>query len=239
MRGNMSLMPRSVDALRDLSGTHQGDFEKPSGGRRFLARVLDCGLILSEGSVHTRQMKQLTSSIRIQNIRSLHDLVFAKTEILLAKMEDDCRDRASQGVEIRSWASKVRILRMNGMFNYRDLISEWTRCQLSLVLDMELLRHQPLGSLKFKENKKYQVLLRDEIIARPETIKSPMILESLPWLNAIIEETSRVFPPVTSTAREAVRDTTLAGTTVPGGTMVLIFPWAINRHPRCWGGTDA
>ena len=37
LRSNTALVPLSTDALRDLFGTHQQDFAKPTGGRNFRA----------------------------------------------------------------------------------------------------------------------------------------------------------------------------------------------------------
>lgn len=93
--------------------------------------------------------------------------------------------------------------------------------------------------LTLPENLHYQDTLREEILAHPDCTTSPTALESLPWLNAIMEETLRFFPPVTTTARLAIRNTTVAGTHIPRGTLFVAFPWAINRDPRFWGGSES
>ncbi|KAL1628053.1 hypothetical protein SLS56_006094 [Neofusicoccum ribis] len=60
-------------------------------------------------------------------------------------------------------------------------------------------------------------------------------LESLPYLNAVCNEVSRLYPAVPIVARVAVRDTTVAGTAVPAGTILNLVPWAANRNPALWG----
>ncbi|KAK4508759.1 hypothetical protein PRZ48_002498 [Zasmidium cellare] len=93
--------------------------------------------------------------------------------------------------------------------------------------------------LTLPENEHYQDRLREELRAHPDCTASPTAVEALPWLNAICEETLRIFPPVTNTARKAIRDTTIANTRIRRGQMIAVFPWAINRNPKYWGGKDA
>lgn len=82
--------------------------------------------------------------------------------------------------------------------------------------------------------------LREEIRARIPSASSPItwnVLESLPLLNGVCQEVLRLYPTVPTTIREAVRDTTVAGTRIPKGTHILLCPYAINRCPLFWGAT--
>lgn len=60
------------------------------------------------------------------------------------------------------------------------------------------------------------------------------LLESMPYLNGVCEETLRLYPTVPATVRFAVNDTTVAGYHVPKGTDFLLVPYAINRHSNFW-----
>ncbi|TDZ35955.1 Cytochrome P450 monooxygenase FUM15 [Colletotrichum spinosum] len=60
-------------------------------------------------------------------------------------------------------------------------------------------------------------------------------LESLPLLNAICNETLRLYPALPITVREAACDTRILDTIVPKGTWVIMSPWAINRSRAIWG----
>ncbi|KAF2258652.1 cytochrome P450 [Lojkania enalia] len=88
-----------------------------------------------------------------------------------------------------------------------------------------------------------QTLLRAEIhknIPNPKALSDtgfdiPAVLESLPYLNAVCNETLRLYPTIPSSGRLAIRDTTILNTFVPKGTVVYITPWAINRAPHLWG----
>ncbi|KAF2017471.1 cytochrome P450 [Aaosphaeria arxii CBS 175.79] len=85
--------------------------------------------------------------------------------------------------------------------------------------------------------------LRTEIhdaIQDPETLSSPDVdianlLESLPFLNAVCNETLRLYPTIPVSARHSTRDTSICGQFVPKNTDILIIPWATNRDPSIWG----
>lgn len=63
-------------------------------------------------------------------------------------------------------------------------------------------------------------------------------LANLPYTRALIEETLRLFPPVPLLARRAARDTEVAGTMVPRGSIVMAAPWVLHRHHRHWEAPD-
>ena len=61
------------------------------------------------------------------------------------------------------------------------------------------------------------------------------VLEHLPYLNGIINETLRLYPTVPMTVRVAVRDTTVMGIPVEKGTEFMLSPWLANRYTALWG----
>lgn len=86
-----------------------------------------------------------------------------------------------------------------------------------------------------------QKRLREEVRAelpaltdRTRQITSTEI-DRLPYLNAVLNETMRVFPPVPLTLREAATDTTIMGHFIPAHTTVVICPWAVNTSADLWG----
>ncbi|PSN75463.1 cytochrome P450 [Corynespora cassiicola Philippines] len=60
-------------------------------------------------------------------------------------------------------------------------------------------------------------------------------IDKLAYLNAVLNETMRVFPPVPMTMREAEHDSTIQGHFIPAGTTVIISPWAVNTSKHLWG----
>lgn len=82
-----------------------------------------------------------------------------------------------------------------------------------------------------------QKKLRAEIHEAIPTHDAPItsdLLEGMPYLNGVCEETLRLYPTVPATVREAINDTTVAGYHVPKGTDFLLVPYAINRHSNFW-----
>lgn len=60
-------------------------------------------------------------------------------------------------------------------------------------------------------------------------------IDRLPYLNAVLNETMRLFPPVPLTIRESAHDTTIQGNFIPSNTTIIICPWAINTSKHLWG----
>jgi cytochrome P450 len=85
-----------------------------------------------------------------------------------------------------------------------------------------------------------QTRLRIEVrAALPTTSRSDSelttVLESLPLLNAVCNETLRLYPTVPLTFRNARIDTTIDNVFIPQGTQLILVPWATNRLPQLWG----
>lgn len=91
-----------------------------------------------------------------------------------------------------------------------------------------------------------QSRLRTEIyknIPDPNALSDPTfdiagLLESLPYLNAVCNETLRLYPTIPVSSRVAVRDTSINGVFIPKGTLSFIVPWATNRDPSLWGSSS-
>jgi len=60
-------------------------------------------------------------------------------------------------------------------------------------------------------------------------------IDSLPYLHAFCNEGLRYWPPVPSTVREALHDTTVAGCPIPKGTIFTLAPAATNHDTELWG----
>ncbi|KAF2116612.1 cytochrome P450 3A4 [Lophiotrema nucula] len=92
-------------------------------------------------------------------------------------------------------------------------------------------------------NPSVQSRLRNEVrgfIPDPKVLSEPgfdiaSLLESMPYLNAVCNETLRMFPTIPGSGRVASRDTFINGQFIPKGTLTLVVPWATNRNPQLWG----
>jgi cytochrome P450 len=57
-------------------------------------------------------------------------------------------------------------------------------------------------------------------------------LERLPYLDAVVRETLRLYPSTYAIGREALVDTRIGDCPIPRGAQVWAFQWAIQRDPR-------
>ncbi|RMZ83220.1 hypothetical protein DV738_g1199, partial [Chaetothyriales sp. CBS 135597] len=83
-----------------------------------------------------------------------------------------------------------------------------------------------------------QSRLRDEIhasIPDPTAAITHEIIDNMPYLHAVCNETLRFFAPVPLTLRDAGVDTTILGHPVPKGVKVILVPWATNVDTDLWG----
>jgi cytochrome P450 len=61
------------------------------------------------------------------------------------------------------------------------------------------------------------------------------VLQSLPLLNGVCNETLRLYPAINIIYRNTVRPTVLLGNLIPAGVQVILSPWATNRNEELWG----
>ena len=64
------------------------------------------------------------------------------------------------------------------------------------------------------------------------------ILERLPYLKMVWEETLRLYPPIHRIDREALGDDEVCGRRVRRGETVTIWPWIVHRHHALWAEPD-
>ena len=73
--------------------------------------------------------------------------------------------------------------------------------------------------------------VRDVLGGRPPTVAD---VSRLPYTDAVIKETLRLYPPAWMVARTTDADVTLGGYALPPETMVWMSPYAVQRDPRFW-----
>ena len=70
-----------------------------------------------------------------------------------------------------------------------------------------------------------------EIDAGPLTVERLM---RMPYLDAVLKESFRLYPPIWMVARYAEADDVLAGHRVKKGQMLFVSQWAVHRSPKLW-----
>ena len=72
----------------------------------------------------------------------------------------------------------------------------------------------------------------DRVLAgRPPTLDD---LPNLPYTLQVIEESMRIYPPAWALSRNTIDNDTFHGYPIPKGTIVVIAPYVMHRHPDYW-----
>ena len=62
--------------------------------------------------------------------------------------------------------------------------------------------------------------------------------QRLPYARAVIDETLRLYPPAWLITRNSLGDDVLGGYEVPHGSLIIMSPWLLHRHPEVWVNPD-
>lgn len=82
--------------------------------------------------------------------------------------------------------------------------------------------------------------LREELDARlggrPPTLDD---LEALPYLDQVVNEALRVYPPIWGFTRDLENDDEIGGFHIPAGSSIFVSPYVTHRHPEFWSNPEA
>ncbi len=67
-----------------------------------------------------------------------------------------------------------------------------------------------------------------------DTALTPADLDELPYLDAVVRESLRLYPPQYLLFREPTQRVTLGGYDIDAGTTVVVPPWVLHRDPASW-----
>jgi cytochrome P450 len=77
-----------------------------------------------------------------------------------------------------------------------------------------------------------------EVLGDRDGPPAPADVPALPYAQAVVNETLRLYPPAYVTGREAVRDTTFGGLRIPKRHIILISMYTTHRDPRFFPEPD-
>ena len=85
--------------------------------------------------------------------------------------------------------------------------------------------------------------VREKLLAELHTVlsgRAPTIadLPNLPYLEWVMNESWRVFPPAWVQGRQAIEAFELDGYSFPAGTIVMLSQWVLHHEPEIWGDPD-
>jgi cytochrome P450 len=85
-------------------------------------------------------------------------------------------------------------------------------------------------------------VLGDEPNTSAGAAGEPVGMDSLARLElarAVVDEAMRLHPPAWLITRRTAADLELGGRHVPSGSLVIVSPWIVHRHPQAWSDPDA
>lgn len=100
-----------------------------------------------------------------------------------------------------------------------------------------LTKHPEVQDKLRAEIKQHMPFLFDNTTRNDPAELAKADADLLPFLDNVCRESLRYIPPIPMTVREVVDDDTLAGYTIPAGTIVYVLANAINRLESYWGPT--
>jgi cytochrome P450 len=95
----------------------------------------------------------------------------------------------------------------------------------ALTYTLHLLGHHPDIQQRIRDE--VQQVLGDRV---PTTADAA----GLAYTTRVLKEAMRLYPPAYSIARRTSTTERIGGHQLPAGSVVIISPWAIHRHPRHW-----
>jgi cytochrome P450 len=101
---------------------------------------------------------------------------------------------------------------------------------LALTWTLFLLGEHPEAEARLLEE--LDAVLGDH----PATLRD---IGRLPYLDWVIKESLRLYPPAYGVVREALNDCEIGGYVIPKGSTVAMFQWVVHRDPRYFDDPDA
>ena len=84
------------------------------------------------------------------------------------------------------------------------------------------------------EDEAAQARVREELAGLDDDLPLVGAGKVAPWTRAVVDESLRLYPPAWALSRRATAQDVLGGHEVPVGTLVIISPWLVHRHPERW-----
>ncbi|KAF7847357.1 hypothetical protein BT93_L3057 [Corymbia citriodora subsp. variegata] len=162
--------------------------------------------------------------------------VAKRSDVILQGMIDELRSRRKRSDGDRKVESKMMIDYMLSEGYSDDIIKGHILTILCAGTDTSAVTIEWTMSLLLNHPnimQKAQAEL-DDIVGR-DCLVDEADIHKLPYLQNIINEALRLFPPAPLLVpHESAKDCMIGGFDVPRGTMILVNAWAIQRDPKVW-----
>lgn len=167
---------------------------------------------------------------RMAAIRQLNMLIYT----LIAERRDDDRDRGdvlSMLMSTESGEEPGAKLTDRQIHDHilTFLAAGHETTAITLVWTFYLLSQYPRVRVKLQDE------IRSVLAGRAPTLDN---LAKLPYLDWVLSESMRLYPPAWLQMRFVAKETELDGVRLPVGTMVILSQWVMHRLPAIWQDAD-
>jgi len=205
------------------------------------------GMSFGETSGHVRAVLAGTAEIRLSMLLGLEALDMAPAQrrarrsrrILVQRMRRFIEGRADQAD-----APDDFITRLYTAFAAEHPREEAIQLTLDNAMTFFVAGHETTANglawalYLLSGDPQAQGWAREEAIAAWASGDPGHLVERLPYLKMVWEETLRLYPPVHRIDREALGDDELCGQKIRKGDMVTVWPWVLHRHKTLWHEPD-
>ncbi|RJK97148.1 cytochrome P450 [Vallicoccus soli] len=77
-----------------------------------------------------------------------------------------------------------------------------------------------------------------DAVLGPDEVPGHEHVPALVRTRAVLDEALRLFPPAWVVTRRALQDDVVGGYAVPAGSLVIVSPWVVHRHPGAWADPE-
>ncbi|XWW96138.1 hypothetical protein V2A60_004109 [Cordyceps javanica] len=231
----MAAMGRDFSAVRDPDNKLVRQYTRVFEGQSLLRVFLVLGTVLPQW---------LIEELPVPRIREFRDAMRAIRSVCQELIDEKRAKLRAQKRDAAAAADDVDILSIaleSGQFTDEGLQNQLMTffaaghetTSVSLTWAVYALCLNPAMQARLRAEVRANLpSVNDGAAARAVTSAD---LDRLPYLNAVVSETLRLYPSVPLTGRVAMRDTTVQGVAVARGTAVTIPQWAINVDRGLWG----
>ncbi|KAJ7922415.1 cytochrome P450 [Mycena leptocephala] len=197
-----------------------------------------------------RRLVEWTPNAAVQKVKSISDVMHRKAESILSDVRTALqREDAGKGMRAKDIISLL--LRANETANSNEQLSE---AELTGQMTVMIFGAQDTSSsalcrilYMLSIRLDIQQTIREEIRAISPSHRRLTLdeISSLPWLDAVLKETMRLYPPVPFVRRTALEERTIpfastptgsvSSVTIPRGTTLFLGIAGANRLQSVWG----
>jgi cytochrome P450 len=205
------------------------------------------GMSFDEASVYVRDVMTGMGELRLGMMVGLGMLDMAPTQrraryarrMLVRRMAAFIHRRADEPDPPEDFVTRL----------YRAFLAEHPRDEaIQLTLDNAMTffvaGHETTASslawalYLLSSDRQAQAWAREEAQAAWSAGDPSGVVERLPYLKMVWEETLRLYPPAHRIDREALGDDELCGQRIRKGDMITVWPWVLHRHRTLWDEPD-